>query len=64
MASHGSEFGFDAPQLSVMASPGTAPDAAMQWLSGAFPVESMLMPRQEYRPFGFDRDEPGHEELA
>lgn len=64
MASHGSEYGLDAPQLSVMASPTTAPDATMQWLSGAYPVESMLMPRRESRPFGFDRDEPNPEDLA
>ena len=64
MAAHGSEYGYDAPQLSVMTSPSTSPDSAMQWLSGAFPVESMLAPRQEFRPFGFDRDEPGPEDLA
>jgi hypothetical protein len=64
MASHNSQYHFDAPQLSVMSSPGTAPEASAQWFAGAFPVESMLMPRQEYRPFGLDRDEPGPEDLA
>lgn len=54
----------DPTELSIMSSPTTAPGASMQWLSGAYPVESMLMPRREYRPFGYDQDEPGPEELA
>jgi len=64
MATRATEAWSDPPELSVMSTPGTAPDASMQWLSGAFPVESMLMPRREYRPFGFDQDEPGPEDLA
>jgi hypothetical protein len=54
----------DPPDLSVMSSPGTAPEASAQWFAGAFPVESMLLPRQACRPFGLDRDEPGPEDLA
>ena len=54
----------DPQELSVMASPASAPDSAMQWLAGAYPVEAMLMPRREARPFGFDRDEPNPEDLA
>jgi hypothetical protein len=64
MASRGTQEGADSSVTSIMSSTVISSDASMQWLAGAYPVESMLMPRQEYRPFGFDQDEPGPEDLA
>lgn len=64
MASRQTPDGFDSSIHSVMSSPCSTLDASMQWLAGAYPVESMLVPRQEYRPFGLDQDEPGPEDLA
>jgi hypothetical protein len=54
----------DVPMISVMSSPATSPDAALRWYGSAFPVEAMLMPRREARPFGVDREEPGPEDQA
>jgi len=64
MATRGTETLNDVPGITVMTSPGSAPEASAQWFAGAFPVESMLMPRREYRPFGLDQDEPGPEDQA
>ena len=62
MATRSTDQGADVPGFTVMSSP--APDAALRWYGSAFPVESMLLPRREARPFGFDQEEPGPEDQA